>query len=97
MGLVSHCGRILRPILSLVEIRSGPTVHTFLDPSRADSHSIIAACKRELELDFLPEERSLVELCLFCALPLVGFHSRGSSTPNARSALNLGMRSTRPI
>jgi TspO/MBR family protein len=30
-----------------------------------------------------------LSFCLFCALPLIGFHSRGSSAPNARPALNL--------
>ena len=89
MGLVGHRRRVLRPFLLLAEIRSVPTVHTILDLSHADSHGRVAVCKCELELDFLPQEGSLVELCLFSALSPIGIHPCGSSASNSQSARRL--------
>jgi len=89
MGLVDHRGRVLGPFLFLAEIRSGPTVHTILDLGHADSHGRVADCKCELELDFLPQEGSLVELCSFCALSSISLHSRGSSASYSQPALRL--------
>ncbi len=42
-----------------------------------------------LELDFLPQEGSLVELCLFCALSSVGLRPCGSSASYWQPALRL--------
>ena len=77
MGLVGHRRRVLRPFLFLAEISSGPTVHTILDLSHADSNGRVADCKRELELDFLPQEGSLVELCFFVPYLLLAFTLAG--------------------
>src|SRR6266700_2860111 len=89
MGLVANRRRVLHPFLLLAEIRSVPTVHTILDLSHADSHGRVADCKCELELDFLPQEGSLVELYLFFALYTIGIRPCGSSASNSQSALRL--------
>jgi hypothetical protein len=79
MGLVNDRRRILCPFLFLAEIHSGPTVHTILDISDADSYCRAADCKRELKLGFLPQEGSVVKLYALCALSSIGVDSRGSS------------------
>lgn len=89
MGLVSHRRRLLRPVFFLTEIRSGATVHPILDLSHSCSHGLVVDCKCELELDFLPQEGSLVELCLFYALSSIGLHSCGSSASYSQSPLRL--------
>jgi len=89
MGLVDHRRRILRPFLFLAEIHSGPTVHIILDFGNADSYGGVADCKRELELGFLPQEGSMVELCALCALSSLGVGSCGSSASNSRTTHRL--------
>ena len=81
MGLGDHWWCILRPLLFLAEIHSESTVHIILDFSNTDSHGRVADCKRELELGFLPQERSQVELCVLCALSFVGADSGGNPAP----------------
>jgi len=89
MGLVDHRRHILCPFLFPAEIYSGPTVHIILDFSDADSYGRVADCKRELELGFLPQEGSVVELCALCALSSLGVDSCGSSASYSQPTFRL--------
>jgi hypothetical protein len=89
LGLGHHRRCVLHSFLFLVEIRSGWAICTVLDLTHVDSHRGVANGQCELELDFLSQEKFLVELRLFRALSSAVPCARGGSASSSQPILRL--------
>ena len=89
MGLAGRGRCVLCSFLFLAEIGSGSPTHTILDLGHDHSCAPVTDSKCELELDFLPQRGSLVELRLLCALLVAVPHARRSFASYSQPALRL--------
>jgi hypothetical protein len=89
MGLVHRGGRLLRPVLLFAKIPLESPCDAALDSGRPGPHGRTTHRECKLELDFLPEEGSLVEFRLFWAVSPGGAHTRARSDSRPQSAVGL--------
>ena len=80
MGVVNHRMCLLHSFLFFAAVASRPSSDRTLDDDCTSPDRHTAGCKRELELNLLPLEESLAELCLFCA---VSRHCHGARVNSA--------------